>query len=49
MAIFIADGGKDPVFNETAEFEIKEGPYSLLVEVWDKDHIGKDDFLGKAL
>jgi Ca2+-dependent lipid-binding protein len=37
--------GKNPVWNEVFTFKIKDSSI-LKVEVWDKEAIKKDDFIG---
>ena len=42
------DNTCDPVWNETMQFLVPSKPESVAFDLWDKDNIGKDDFLGSA-
>ncbi|CAG8634886.1 3811_t:CDS:2 [Funneliformis caledonium] len=42
----VKSGDLNPTYNEEFLFDI-DGEKSLKLEVWDKDHIGKDDLIGK--
>ena len=42
-----SDGGTEPQWDETLEIPIVD-QYSLMVECWDSDTLGKDDLIGKT-
>ena len=42
------DNTCDPVWNETMQFFVPSKPESIAFDLWDKDNIGKDDFLGTS-
>ena len=42
------DNTCDPVWNETMQFFVASKPESIAFDLWDKDNIGKDDFLGTS-